>query len=1281
MVLAFKQGDLLEGQLSDPDSAVHIFEQIITRFSPGDLDAHRRLKHLYLRRGEYRRACEIAEREFFLTPAGTDDRLSLAIRIAKLWREKIKDDAQAALSYERVLELAPGRLEELMVLRRIYHQLGAYAKLIRLGPQLLASLDDDQERCVLLLELAQVHEQQLQDPEAAFDCYRQAYDQHPSDRAALAQMQRMAEQYHMWESLISAFLEARRQTRDPDKFRSLTEQVVNICQAELADPTRAFHILAQAIQPGQANDSLLKELELLADAAGQIDELLEIYDHLHQDVTSNDLRAHLLRQHARIAELKADSADRALDDFLSLFQITPEDRMVVAEIERLAAVTNRWDEAIRIHGMRLSRAEDDESRREILGHVAGRLEAHVGDNTRAFRTRLRLFSIAPDDHENIEHLWRLAGLIQESFVEEENVDTWSTSNQTEEIDAIMVTEMDVLEEVLVIEPGKPSRGESTIDDPTLLELLPEDPPRTRVPPPPTPAASTSHPARDLSGLIPARTTLSSPWQELALAHLSLPTSSPELRIRHLLAAAEVMARGAGDEEQAFEYVAEAASINIENARVQERLAELSAESNNFEQLRQIYLDSLERTADASTLVWIHLKAADLMRAHERQGEAEQHYIAVMAIQPDHPDASEHLRRLYQAAERWSDLALLIERQLDLLHDRLEPGQRALLLEELADLYQHSLQRPFEAVDFLIRLLAERRDPHFMLRLAELYQELSIWPKLIEVLLQLLEQDIVLELRVQQTLRVAQIYDCELELPDHAIEFYQRALEASPADETALLALERLFGAHDRAEDRIDILKLHVEFAAPDPDRAHALLIRLAHALRDLERFEEAGEYLQRARQLKPRDPETGAALARVLVHSGRCEEAVTLLQEQLLDALEHGRSDDLPVAILIRQASIMDKLLDDTIGARKAFEHALTLQPENPELLHALGDFYLRRECWQDFVDIQLRLSACSSDHIYQAHALLNAAQIVYEKLGRQDRAIDLYEQVLSLNPAQEEAIDALLGLSELSIHRRESLLRLKIESLEDDEQRAATLTRLGYLLRERGAEPEEIQSVLVEAFELDQHHTPAILMLAEIHMAQGRLEPARLLLQETIDRLGKRRDSAILHFTLGEVLALLDRQEDAYRHFMDALRYEPDNPRFRIAAGLNRHQAQRWREALRHLQEVIDDPLADGHEQAATALFAAGECEIQLRYPERSIPYFTRALEQDPHHLPSLDALTQHALGVEAWPEAVQYLQLQLSLSVNAEDQIRLLKRLGRDQHRAAQGSAHGRDSLPTAA
>jgi tetratricopeptide (TPR) repeat protein len=235
VALAFKQADLLEEKLADPTGAAQVFETIIAKHAPADLDAHRRLKLIYLRLGDHRRACHIAERELFLTD-DVEDKLSLALEIANLWRDKVKDDQRAAACFERVLELSKDNADALHALRRLYHSIGAYGQLMKLAPALFGVLQHNRERQLLLIEVGQVSEEHLNDPEAAFNWYRRAYDLYPDDGVALGHLHRLAQANQLWEDLLSTLGEARRRVTTAEDALGFTREMAGICEQQLHDP-------------------------------------------------------------------------------------------------------------------------------------------------------------------------------------------------------------------------------------------------------------------------------------------------------------------------------------------------------------------------------------------------------------------------------------------------------------------------------------------------------------------------------------------------------------------------------------------------------------------------------------------------------------------------------------------------------------------------------------------------------------------------------------------------------------------------------------------------------------------------------------------------------------------------------------------------------------------------------------------------------------------------------------------------------------------------------------
>ena len=100
-----------------------------------------------------------------------------------------------------------------------------------------------------------------------------------------------------------------------------------------------------------------------------------------------------------------------MDEYLRSFALVPENEATQEEILRLARVTARWEDALKVQGQLFALAEDLRPSWPVARNAAYLVEHEVKDLVRAFRAYLNAFRLAPDDAEITGHLWRLAALI------------------------------------------------------------------------------------------------------------------------------------------------------------------------------------------------------------------------------------------------------------------------------------------------------------------------------------------------------------------------------------------------------------------------------------------------------------------------------------------------------------------------------------------------------------------------------------------------------------------------------------------------------------------------------------------------------------------------------------------------------------------------------------------------------------------------------------------------------------------------------------------------------
>ena len=153
--------------------------------------------------------------------------------------------------------------------------------------------------------------------------------------------------------------------------------------------------MCDALPADPAGRELLPNLERLAERTKDWRGLLDVYARMARARTEAGERVELLRLRAEVRERRMDDPSGALDEMLRSFAIQPENPATQEEILRLARVTGRWEEAIRVQGHLFALAETLPEKLAIARNAAHLVEHEVKDLVRAFRAYLNAFRLAP----------------------------------------------------------------------------------------------------------------------------------------------------------------------------------------------------------------------------------------------------------------------------------------------------------------------------------------------------------------------------------------------------------------------------------------------------------------------------------------------------------------------------------------------------------------------------------------------------------------------------------------------------------------------------------------------------------------------------------------------------------------------------------------------------------------------------------------------------------------------------------------------------------------------
>ena len=223
-------------------------------------------------------------------------------------------------------------------------------------------------------------------------------------------------------------------------------------------------------------------------------------------------------------------------------------------------------------------------------------------------------------------------------------------------------------------------------------------------PPPCPAAARPRAEAEPDEDQPFAT----PWEELADAYDALPAEDADARRVYLRKIVEVWERGQKDIDRALDALERAFRLDIKDEEIRAELERIGGQYDRWDRVVEIYLGAIDEFGPIDTAVALH---HDVARLRERLGPDRQGRGALRR------DPAPQVRRRGRPGARRGDLPRRSSAgRIWRTCSRSGPARRprrcrsgpsgAPACASWPTLYEERLERPYEAIDTLERLLVE-----------------------------------------------------------------------------------------------------------------------------------------------------------------------------------------------------------------------------------------------------------------------------------------------------------------------------------------------------------------------------------------------------------------------------------------------------------------------------------------------------------------------------------------------------------------------------------------------
>jgi tetratricopeptide (TPR) repeat protein len=1079
--------------------------------SSDDPTLHHLLSQVYDAKKDYAKAITLRRRA--VEGFGASFRSAVLLgEIGDIYAQKLHDDAKAEEAYKEALDRDDELDTALESLGILYRRRGRFDDLAQNIARRLDFAADPAAASRLQLELADVAEKNLKQPERALEAFRSALALDPGNSGALDGLERICRREGRWQLLaetlepLAAEPAARRLLLDALERLERWDQVRRLLESDLATATTPEVVATLAsrladiheLRLGRAEAALpfarraaesqprdlarLERYRALAERVGPGTDLSGIYERFLEILPAGDPQrvdlfrkygAFLIGQTGRMAD-----ATRVLEEGL---RTAPEDRELLDLLAQAYEAQDRSEDLLAILKIRARVAADAQDQVTVLLR-AGKLHESKNEFESALETYLGAFRLNPANRETFTMVERLCFRLKLWREVMEVYDRAIELVEQSQSRAYRLADLYARRGQLQLQYLSQT-GEAAASYLKVLELDPGGDTALKF------LESIFSKEGDWAGLIAA-------YEKRAALLDDLPKKVETLRRAARVAAAKL--KDADVAARHYEAIHLLAPDDAESLDALERYFE---RSRSWDKLVAVLQARLKQLAPAE-MVPLYLRIGTIYEEGLRNvEEAINNYKKVLEISGGHRESLEALSRIYEATEKWAEFIDITRRQIRITQDR---AAKALLYFKCGSVMEAKFAKTEDAIryyDAAIKTSAGCLPAVHGLR--DLYIRREEWPKVLETL----ELEVKLWQEVKERAgvyaRMGHIYQVNLGELDKAIQYFESALSVDPE---CMPAIRSLFD---------------IAFQRGDWDRAANLSQTLSQkALREGEPAERSDFYLKRGQvafhagsaaqaaenyvaALEIR-PENLAALD-ALIELCRDQPTITDFATTF-KALEkvYGRRDwpQAQARVLLARGTMLEQAgtVDPAIAS---YREAVNLAPNDLAVLRPLVDILLRlRRPDEALAELEGLAGRLPPEAPEAFDALLRAADILSNVIRDSRRASATLRVILKRQPRHREAL--FLHAQELFVQGRTADARIVCDRLIEvavDPKHTAPPADLGryyyYLGFLQAAEGDEksASTAFRRALELSPGFPPAAIALARRHAKRDAMPQAEALL------------------------------------------------------------------------------------------------------------------------------------------------------------------------------------------
>ncbi len=1169
------------------------------------------------------------------------NKAELGRRLAKVYEEQLQDMERAEETYRFVLGVDDHDANALAALDRIYTEHGAYRALAQVLRKRIDGSNNSSELVDLHFRLGTVLDHRLGRTEEAIDVFNKLLDDQDSEHAETIQaLEGIYANLERWPELFATFEKELSIALGDSQQADVFARMAKLSSNRLCDSEKAIGLWQRVLDLRGEDPEALNALGDIYAAQGNWRDLVDVLEREAAVAEDDAFRVQVYSDLARVWYEKLERERNAIENWERVLDIDPGNTYAlfsIAEIHReVGQSRERADTLQRIIDVGAATLEDADLVTVYmqLGHIYGSELRQPGDAVDAYQNVLTIDPAFFEALDSLELIHREEGS-WEDVIEVMEQRAQALVDPHEKVrQLIAVTEVWEAE----VENKDGAAGAFG----RILEIDPMH----------------EYAFSELQSLHREAER----WDELIDLYVTRieATEDRDERIELLRAAARVYEEQLDNPEQAYHTLYIAWTEDFANTNTAVDLERVTAASDRWNELLTSANAALQDGQEPATQIAICLCCAKWYGQELGHPEyAIPYYEQIRALDPSNAKAWWQLGDLYETTQQWDKLAQALAKLVELTDDDAVKANTYVRMGDLAD-DRFAMRQ--EAEDYYRRALhLQERHVGALEALERIYREEGRSNKLLNILERKAEAVEDVDSIVSALLQVAEAYEERFNDPKAAIENFEKAAELSPSDLSALRGLKRLYAQEGRYQELIGILEREYEVVATERERIEILMRMAEMWQQEFRKPENAAERLEQVLDIDPLHDEALCRLEELYGATQRWDDLV-----RTFDRHASATTDiEQRIRIFRDLGQVHAAHKDDVEMAIDSYLNALNLDEQDLISLQALTKLFERKGDYAAALDMMGQLAAVVNEPADQVALKHRMGRILDQELGDRVSALEQFQAAIDLDPAHLESLEAMRGIHVDSGDwvAAAKTLGLEVEHTEQDRIRAARLVELGRIRAERlDDEPGAVQA-FEAAIAADPDNEDAMLPLVDAYVAQERHEDAFPLLQTLVQRCDKCDDDEKhrLASMLGETATELGNAEEAVRAYERAYQLQNDDPATLKGLAGAYFRAESWDDAFKYHQLILvqqRDSL--GRDEITEVFYRLGVVKREQGEDKKARNMFDKALEEDTHYVPALEAMVDLQAAEGDWDSVVEYKKRILDVADEPAVRAALLIQLG---------------------